>query len=144
MIIFSMLNFEIQSFKSFGSFSKLSRTKPKFTIIKIKFYFQFKFKFSVFNFSHFTVNGGWSNWSRWNVCTTSCGQGRQSRSRACNNPSPRSNGLPCEGNGQEQRTCSNSPCPGTILYLIMPCWILIRIFHGQDVSLCLSQLLVNC
>jgi hemicentin len=58
------------------------------------------------------VDGGWSVWSNWTACTTSCGQGLQTRSRLCNNPLPQHGGRPCEGLDTESAQClTNSQCP---------------------------------
>ncbi|XP_066514941.1 3-oxoacid CoA transferase 1a [Hoplias malabaricus] len=46
------------------------------------------------------VDGGWTCWSGWSVCS----EGRQSRSRSCTRPLPVS-GKHCLGNSEEQRKC---------------------------------------
>jgi len=47
------------------------------------------------------VNGGWSNWNTWSVCTNN----QQYRSRACNNPAPSDGGMDCVGDINEIRSC---------------------------------------
>ncbi|XP_078662008.1 SCO-spondin-like [Branchiostoma floridae x Branchiostoma belcheri] len=56
------------------------------------------------------VDGGWSPWSNWTVCTVSCGGGTQSRSRTCDSPVPDHGGRDCEGTGQQFRRCSMQAC----------------------------------
>ncbi|XP_015783936.1 semaphorin-5A-like [Tetranychus urticae] len=62
-----------------------------------------------------TVNGGWTAWSPWTQCTTSCGSdGTKTRSRSCTNPSPQYGGLPCVGASFEKIKClDNPPCTTT-------------------------------
>ncbi|XP_041362930.1 uncharacterized protein LOC121378713 [Gigantopelta aegis] len=44
------------------------------------------------------VDGAWSVWSRWTTCGVECGEtGVKTRSRLCNNPIVKHNGLPCRG-----------------------------------------------
>merc|ERR1719210_2578371 len=43
----------------------------------------------------------WSTWSQWNACPTTCGLGRQTRSRSCQY------GMTCPGSSQEFTTCGN-------------------------------------
>ena len=54
------------------------------------------------------VNGGWSSWSDYGACSVTCGLGRQTRTRACDNPSPSGGGSTCPGSSAETREC-NTP-----------------------------------
>lgn len=56
------------------------------------------------------VNGGWGAWAGWSSCSTTCGEGRQVRVRACDSPAPAEGGAPCEGTGQEQQPCKLAEC----------------------------------
>ncbi|CAL7935655.1 unnamed protein product [Xylocopa violacea] len=38
-----------------------------------------------------SINGMWSSWTVWSLCTSTCGIGTQLRNRMCNNPSPSGN-----------------------------------------------------
>ncbi|KAL7989069.1 hypothetical protein Chor_007988 [Crotalus horridus] len=49
------------------------------------------------------INGGWSCWSSWSPCTN----GRKSRSRSCNNPSPRGGGKSCIGESFQNPQCED-------------------------------------
>ncbi|NWH46269.1 CO7 protein, partial [Fregata magnificens] len=49
------------------------------------------------------VDGHWSCWSSWSPCSG----GRKSRSRTCNNPSPRGGGKACIGEQHESRPCED-------------------------------------
>nr|XP_032822651.1 SCO-spondin-like [Petromyzon marinus] len=57
------------------------------------------------------VDGGWTPWAPWSDCTTSCGTGKQIRTRACINPPPRNNGTACQGPSLENQECATAPCP---------------------------------
>ncbi|KFP83282.1 Complement component C7, partial [Acanthisitta chloris] len=48
-------------------------------------------------------DGHWSCWSSWSPCSG----GRKSRSRSCNNPSPRGGGKDCIGEQHESRACED-------------------------------------
>ena len=60
----------------------------------------------------FSVDGKFSSWSSWGACSNQCGDGTQTRSRTCNNPTPAHGGNDCQGNPQESRTCKLKECPG--------------------------------
>ncbi|XP_044528060.1 hemicentin-1 [Gracilinanus agilis] len=57
------------------------------------------------------VDGNWSEWSPWEECTRTCGQGNRTRTRTCNNPTAQHNGKPCEGNAVDILMCNAKPCP---------------------------------
>ncbi|XP_063683660.1 low-density lipoprotein receptor-related protein 1-like [Bolinopsis microptera] len=57
------------------------------------------------------VDGGWSEFGEWSVCSAECGGGSQSRSKTCTNPSPANGGQECEGEDEESRTCNTEACP---------------------------------
>ncbi|XP_013410124.1 uncharacterized protein LOC106173518 [Lingula anatina] len=42
-------------------------------------------------------DGNWSEWSEWGECTATCGKGKHSRYRLCNNPTPSPGGKFCKG-----------------------------------------------
>lgn len=57
------------------------------------------------------VNGNWSTWSDWSLCSAGCGPGKEYRIRVCDNPPPAYNGLNCSGPNEESRDCNLTPCP---------------------------------
>ncbi|CAD5114652.1 DgyrCDS3702 [Dimorphilus gyrociliatus] len=59
------------------------------------------------------VNGKWGSWSMWSRdCDVTCGWGRRSRIRYCNNPPPIAGGKECIGRSNEVRWCkANLLCP---------------------------------
>ncbi|WAR11241.1 ATS14-like protein [Mya arenaria] len=59
-----------------------------------------------------TTDGGWSDWTFWNTCPVTCGISMVTRSRSCDNPTPRMFGRQCVGNHQEWKTCEVQKCPG--------------------------------
>ncbi|CAG2251498.1 HMCN [Mytilus edulis] len=44
------------------------------------------------------VNGNWGRWNGWTRCSKTCGGGRRTRHRTCNDPSPIAGGLDLNGN----------------------------------------------
>lgn len=57
------------------------------------------------------IDGKFSEWSDWSICSSSCGGGSMSRSRSCSNPSPRHGGKPCNGLKFEYSVCNIRQCP---------------------------------
>ena len=53
------------------------------------------------------IDGGWSNWQEWTVCSASCSQ---IRARKCNHPEPQNDGKKCSGPETEQMDCSSDFC----------------------------------
>ena len=58
------------------------------------------------------VNGSWGGWKGWSHCSKTCGSGKRSRSRDCNNPAPAYGGRNCQGSSIESGACNTNPCPG--------------------------------
>ncbi|KAM4538121.1 semaphorin-5B-like [Fundulus diaphanus] len=68
-------------------------------------------------------NGGWTPWSSWGQCSSSCGIGFEVRQRSCNNPSPRHGGRICVGQSREERLCNEKkPCPLPVLWTAWGTW----------------------
>ena len=59
------------------------------------------------------VDGNWSDWSSWSACSVTCGDGRKTRQRQCNNPAADNGGKQCEGESEQSTTCNDKACPGT-------------------------------
>nr|XP_033783253.1 netrin receptor UNC5A isoform X3 [Geotrypetes seraphini] len=57
------------------------------------------------------LDGGWTGWSLWSVCTVDC---THWRSRACSLPTPRNGGQNCRGPELETRNCSSHLCTQTL------------------------------
>jgi hypothetical protein len=64
------------------------------------------------------VNGGWSDWSKWENCSQVGGDGTtgdcKCRSRSCDNPKPYYGGQPCNGASVEVTNCT-----GKVLIIII-------------------------
>ena len=58
------------------------------------------------------VDGKYSEWSRWEDCSVTCGQGTRTRTRECNSPPPQFGGQPCEGEPTDKLVCVEPPCSG--------------------------------
>ena len=61
----------------------------------------------------------WDIWSAWSGCTALCGGGTQLRQRIIKQ-SKSNGGLPCQGQGIEQRSCGTDACPGKNILIIFP------------------------
>lgn len=57
------------------------------------------------------VNGGFSGWTVWSRCSTSCGGGQRTRVRICDNPYPAFNGTNCSDEDVQQENCNTKNCP---------------------------------
>ncbi|XP_062505354.1 SCO-spondin-like isoform X2 [Corticium candelabrum] len=57
------------------------------------------------------VDGGWTWWSIWSPCSSTCEGGKQNRTRECTNPLPRHGGLCCQGPEVDVQTCAHVQCP---------------------------------
>ncbi|XP_053127691.1 A disintegrin and metalloproteinase with thrombospondin motifs 17 [Hemicordylus capensis] len=56
------------------------------------------------------VDGDWSVWSQWSLCSRTCGTGARFRQRKCDNPPPGPGGKNCRGASVEHTVCENLPC----------------------------------
>ncbi|KAL5248468.1 hypothetical protein ACHWQZ_G017606 [Mnemiopsis leidyi] len=57
------------------------------------------------------IDGGWSGYGGWSLCTETCGTGRQTRTRTCTNPAPQYGGADCTGTAEETQNCNTHTCP---------------------------------
>ncbi|XP_035812602.2 A disintegrin and metalloproteinase with thrombospondin motifs 17 [Amphiprion ocellaris] len=57
------------------------------------------------------VDGDWSPWSHWSMCSRTCGTGVQFRQRKCDNPPPGPGGRHCPKASVEHKACEGPPCP---------------------------------
>jgi len=55
------------------------------------------------------IDGFYKQWTSFGKCSVTCGQGIQTRTRAC--VQPRFGGAACVGSTKEQQNCQASPCP---------------------------------
>lgn len=58
-----------------------------------------------------TVDGAWTDWSQWGSCSKTCGGGRRSRARTCDNPKPANGGKECVGDSGDFGDCNIDDCP---------------------------------
>lgn len=59
------------------------------------------------------VNGNFTLWTGWSVCSKSCGFGIRTRYRNCTNPPPLFGGSDCLGELHQVKECENATvCPG--------------------------------
>ena len=58
-----------------------------------------------------SVDGGFTDWSNWTVCSVTCGGGNQTRNRTCSNPEPQNGGKDCVGDFEETQSCNTDTCP---------------------------------
>ncbi|XP_042270160.1 A disintegrin and metalloproteinase with thrombospondin motifs 17 isoform X1 [Thunnus maccoyii] len=56
------------------------------------------------------VDGDWSPWSQWSMCSRTCGTGVQFRQRKCDNPPPGPGGRTCQKANVEHKACEGHPC----------------------------------
>ncbi|KAM3829316.1 LOW QUALITY PROTEIN: adhesion G protein-coupled receptor B2 [Vipera latastei] len=56
-----------------------------------------------------SVASKWGPWSEWNLCSKTCDAGWQKRFRMCQGTGTQD--YPCEGSGEEVKTCNEKKCP---------------------------------
>ncbi|WAR06181.1 CADN-like protein, partial [Mya arenaria] len=59
------------------------------------------------------IDGGYSDWGSYSVCTEDCGGGTKTRTRTCTNPQPENGGADCSALGAASETadCNTQACP---------------------------------
>ncbi|XP_061197855.1 SCO-spondin-like isoform X2 [Saccostrea echinata] len=57
------------------------------------------------------IDGQFSEWSEWSICSASCNGGSKNRTRTCSSPPPRYGGKPCNGLSTEYGVCNTHQCP---------------------------------
>ncbi|CAF4070391.1 unnamed protein product [Rotaria sp. Silwood2] len=63
-------------------------------------------------FPYNATNGGYSAWSKWGPCSSTCGSGTQIQTRSCTKPLPSYGGSYCVGSPINITSCnSTQPCP---------------------------------
>ena len=65
--------------------------------------------------SKLIVNGGWTDFGDWGVCSETCESGFRVRTRTCTNPAPSGGGENCVGSATEAEVCVDQPCPGSVV-----------------------------
>ena len=59
-----------------------------------------------------SVHGGLGQWGDWSGCDKTCGLGKRTRERPCDNPKPQYGGRPCkDSDRREFRYCREQRCP---------------------------------
>ncbi|XP_074542251.1 adhesion G protein-coupled receptor B2 isoform X9 [Halichoeres trimaculatus] len=53
--------------------------------------------------------GNWGSWNHWSLCSKTCDSGWQRRFRMCEGSGLQ--GYPCDGSGEEVRSCNEKKCP---------------------------------
>ncbi|XP_065054237.1 MAM and LDL-receptor class A domain-containing protein 2-like [Rhopilema esculentum] len=66
------------------------------------------FPYGLLNYA--PIHGGWSAWSSWGPCSSTCGLGIKSRQRRCDNPRPKYDGDECRGEIKDIMTCQAKEC----------------------------------
>eukprot|EP00794_Sanderia_malayensis_P000211 gene211-827_t len=64
------------------------------------------------NESKTVIDGGYTNWTPWTPCSSTCGGGFRQRTRKCTNPLPSKGGNDCSklGDSEQMETCGNTAC----------------------------------
>ncbi|XP_046699888.1 adhesion G protein-coupled receptor B2 isoform X7 [Silurus meridionalis] len=58
---------------------------------------------------HQAGGGNWGSWNQWSLCSKTCDSGWQRRFRMCEGTGIQN--YPCDGSGEEVRSCNDKKCP---------------------------------
>ncbi|CAJ0917991.1 unnamed protein product [Ranitomeya imitator] len=68
------------------------------------------------------VDGSWSDWSPWEECSKTCGNGKKTRTRSCHVPPGQGGGKSCLGKAVDTIVCSTEPCPVNGIWSSWQAW----------------------
>lgn len=61
-------------------------------------------------FATVRIDGHWGRWSDWTYCNVQCDDGKRTRFRKCDNPTPKHGGKYCVGDSEEDDVCTTRRC----------------------------------
>ena len=67
-------------------------------------------------FNYLTVDGGWTEWSDWQIISNTCCGDSRSQTRTCTNPAPQNGGADCVGEESQGYTCETEICSGWVSF----------------------------
>lgn len=88
---------------TFGGF----RVKSSYYVHFVRWYEE-RWRFILL--TEISVDGGWSEWSKWSRCTTTCGGGLSYSKRSCTTSPPSNEGKHCAGRRIKVRLCHLNRC----------------------------------
>ena len=74
------------------------------------------------------MNCEWSQWSKWSICSQSCGGGKRTSKRTVRIES-KQGGEECSGEDVREETCNLHPCPGKPIKMRIYFSEFLLIFH---------------
>ena len=80
-------------------------------VVRVVFLFQFIVQNVYTNSDLFAFITEWDNWSRWSICSKTCGQGTRMRTRVCRDTATGEAVQGCKGRPQQIAPCHVLPCP---------------------------------